>query len=161
MTDAAIDKLYAAVTKISLHLRAPESTVIFVDLIKKILREEARNEFLEFEFSDSWLQKLRQRFLTSDDVSVLLNKMNDKPKVLKFADRDFTQFSKRPYVTVIDKDCEADRMYIMLYQYGMADEKVEKAISQTSHKTTEQEEKKAEEDEEEEQEVQMKLEGDD
>ncbi|KAJ1406054.1 hypothetical protein B484DRAFT_404278 [Ochromonadaceae sp. CCMP2298] len=56
-------------------------------------------------------------------------------KVLKFADRDFTQFSKRPYVTVVDKDCEADRMYIMLYQYGMADEK--------------------------EQEVQMKLEEDD
>jgi hypothetical protein len=204
LTDAAFDKLYAAVTKISLHLGAPESTVIFIDLIKKILREEAGNEFLEFEFSDSWLQKLRQRFLTfnkasikssdrvkafermrnhlslcavvwwmrrqgqrdelfysSDDVSVLLNKMNDKPKVittkeakailqaqgvavsssaeiqkqrvvtfnftisgggsvvckvLKFADRDFTQFSKRPYVTVIDKDCEADRMYIMLHQ---------------------------------------------
>ncbi|KAJ1428416.1 hypothetical protein B484DRAFT_396800, partial [Ochromonadaceae sp. CCMP2298] len=44
-------------------------------------------------------------------------------KVLKFADRDFTQFPKRPYVTVVDKNCEAERMYVMLYQYGMADEK--------------------------------------
>ncbi|KAJ1402090.1 hypothetical protein B484DRAFT_405509 [Ochromonadaceae sp. CCMP2298] len=153
-------------------------------MLKQVLREEAGNDFLDWDFSDSWLQKVKQQFLTasqpekelfysSDDESVLLNKMNDKPKVittkaakavtekqglvisattdkekqrvvtfnitisgggslvckmLKFADRDFTQFAEKPFKVCMDEHSDADRMFIMLYQYGIEDAKVEEAM---------------------------------
>jgi hypothetical protein len=181
-----------------------------------VLREEAGNDLLHFNFSGTWLQKLKQKFSTvgsasqkssdrvkafeqlrnplslcatlwwmyrnglreellyiSDDVSVLLNAMNDKPKVittkaakaimeaqgfvisattdkqkqrvvtfdvtisgygglvckvLKFADRDFTQFALKPYVVCMDEENDTERMFVMCYQYGMEDKKVEEAM---------------------------------
>jgi hypothetical protein len=213
LSEAAFAKVYAEVTRLSLHLDAPEYTMTVVDIVKQVLRAEAENKYLEFEFSDSWLQKLKQRFLTvnsasqktsdrlkafermrnplslcaglwmmysnglreeqfysSDDVSVLLNKMNEKPKVittkeakailqqqglsvstsadvqkqrvvtfnctisgfgglvckvLKFADREFTQFSEKPFVTCLDMGSDVERIYVMLYKYGMEDKVVE------------------------------------
>jgi hypothetical protein len=125
LSEAAFTKLEARVTKISLKISAPESTVQFLKLTKEVMREEAGNEFLDWEFSATWLRKLKQRFLvfdkadkkspsrvkafevirnpvslcallwslfrrgldpeliySSDDVSVLLNRMNDKPQVI-------------------------------------------------------------------------------
>jgi hypothetical protein len=111
-------------------------------------------------------------FYSSDDVSVLLNKMNEKLsvittaaakkilaaknigvaanlpeqkqrvvafnltisgggclvcKVLKFADRTFEQYADKPLVLKIS-DSNFERIYIMLYQYGMDDAIVEKCM---------------------------------
>jgi hypothetical protein len=215
LTEAAFVKLEALVTKNSLRLDAPESMIHFMALVKQVMRGEADNEYLEWNFSESLIFKLKQQFLTvakadkkapsrvkafevmrnpislcaglwslfrrgqsgekiysSDDVSVLLNRMNDKPKmittkaakellqsqniglsaalkeqkqrvvcfnltisglgclvckVLKFADRSFTQFNKKPKVIKM-KDSNSEKMYVMLYQYGMEDAIVEEAM---------------------------------
>jgi hypothetical protein len=216
LSETVLARLVEEVTRTSFRFGAPESTMQFVGMLKQVMREEAGNDFLDWDFSDSWLQKLKQQFLTverasqkspdrvraletlrnslslaatlwwmirdglqeelfysSDDVSVLLNKMNDKPKVittkaakavmekqglaisattttekqrvvtfnitisgggslvckvLKFADRDFTQFAEKPFVVCMDEDSDAERMFVMLYQYGMEDAKVEEAM---------------------------------
>ncbi|KAJ1404622.1 hypothetical protein B484DRAFT_457266, partial [Ochromonadaceae sp. CCMP2298] len=216
LSETVLARLVEEVTRTSFRFGAPESTMQFVGMLKQVMREEAGNDFLDWDFSDSWLQKLKQQFLTverasqkspdrvraletlrnslslaatlwwmirdglqeelfysSDDVSVLLNKMNDKPKVittkaakavmekqglaisatttmekqrvvtfnitisgggslvckvLKFADRDFTQFAEKPFVVCINEDSDTERMFVMLYQYGMEDAKVEEAM---------------------------------
>ncbi|KAJ1431963.1 hypothetical protein B484DRAFT_395225 [Ochromonadaceae sp. CCMP2298] len=48
-------------------------------------------------------------------------------KVLKIADRSFTAFDKKPKVLKM-KDSNHEKLYVMLYQYGMEDSIVEEAM---------------------------------